>query len=178
MNWMAPDRQNTQLPGSTSITLQARTSRYHLADACRSCTARTGFATTICMDSSFVHRRLAPPWSSTRRAGVGTGDRDVRTFGDASSSGPGSGARFEDPFETAEIFVIGPTHRPRHNRRRNIRETGGLTSVSKRHSGTARWRVFPAVDRLHLKWTLGRAHDHPLIGNKVRDLICVGKTAP
>src|SRR5581483_2819099 len=107
-----------------------------------------------------------------------TGDRDVRTFGDASRAGPGSGARFEDPFETTEIFLIGPTHRQRHNRGRNLRETGGLTSVSKRHSSTARGRVFPLVDSLHLKWTLGRAHDHPLTGNKVRDLICVSETAP
>ena len=35
MIWMEPDRQKTQLPGSTSVASQARTWQYHSADTCR-----------------------------------------------------------------------------------------------------------------------------------------------
>ena len=86
---------------------------------------------------------------------------------------PLTGPRFEQVLERLEVSAVCASHRAGHHRGAELREAGGLTSVSKRHAGSAGRGVGPCVGCLHREWPLRRAHHEALSRLDLADLVGV-----
>src|SRR3954447_1348108 len=134
-------------------------------------------------------RRPAPPASSparSRRSSPGRMTRRPPAPRIPPSSTPttvrwrrrcdarASALTLEELLEPAQIRPVGAPDRAGHERRRDLREAGGLAAVPQPHPRGAHARVLPGVRRLHRERPFRGAHDEPRPGHVLAHLVGVG----
>src|SRR5687768_8521853 len=81
----------------------------------------------------------------------------------------------EKILERSEVLLIGPPHRPRQERRHQLRKAARRPSIAQSHASSAIFGRLPGVGRFHGERPLRGPHHETLTGYVLDDLVGVGE---